>query len=226
MQKRFPLLRFRRLNTNLTRNDYDSVRECVYKGQLFPVSTNIGTMRYNLSVVDCPVALAKLFDYDEYKYSQLQMVLTPVHYANGAQKLYIHENSTPYMYYVKRIHPDDDQTVTDLQYWKNTPGVQKFSLMGRKPIVINFAIAAPRESEIIANNAGQAFTIQQSMRRVGWIHNPQETGPALGANYPNFGVIDFRIPQLLDTTGFLPKWRVEYYVTTYFKGNRRFQIEV
>jgi len=183
-------------------------------------------MRYNLSVLDMPVALSKLFDYDEYKYSQIQMVLTPIHLANGAQQLYIHENSTPYMYFVKRIHPEEDQTQSDLQYWKNTPGVQKFPVMGRKPIVINFAVQAPQEREIIGNNAGQAFTIQQPMRKVGWIHNPQDAPPAVGANYPNFGVIDFRLPQLLNTSGFLPKWRVEYYVTMYFKGNRKFQIEV
>jgi hypothetical protein len=192
---------------------------------MFPRNTGVGLQHFNLSIVDLPLAKLKLFDYDEYKYSQLQMVLTPINISNGAQKLEMNDNSTPYLYFAKRIHPEDDITNTDLQTWKNTPGVQRVSLLGSKPIVINFVIQAPKEDEIIANDAGQAFTIQRPMRRIGWIHNPQSAGPPVSANYPNFGVIDFRLPQIA-TGSFQPKWRVDYYVTTYFKGHRALQIDL
>lgn len=224
-QKRFPGLFGRRLNTNFTRNDYDSTREVMSKNVMFPSSVSRAIQSFNISVLDLPIAASKLLDYDEYKYANIQMVLTPLNLANGAKELTMNDNSTPYLYYVKRIHPESNITDTTLETWKNTPGVQRVALLGRRPIVINFAVQAPMEDEIIANAAGAAFTIQRPMRRVGWMHNPQTVAPLVAANYPNFAAIDFCLPQLAIGT-FQPKWRVEYYVTMYFKGNRTHQLVI
>lgn len=212
------MTRYRGLNTNLTRNDYDSVREVIAKGVMFPSNSAVAIQDFNTSIADMTLAQTKIMDYQEYKYASLQMVLTPINIANGAQKLEMNDNSTPYLYYAKRfsqVAPTD----TDLEHWKNTPGVQKVALLGSKPIVINLAIQAPVEDEIIASDNGTAYTIIRQPRRIGWIENPQTSLPIVAANYPNFGNVSFRLPQLA-TGAFQPKWRVEYYCTMLFRGNR------
>lgn len=173
-----------------------------------------------------PVALSKIFSYEEYKYSNIQMVLTPINLANGAQKLELNDNSTPYLYYAKRIHAKNDIFDNEEQTWKSTPGVQRVPLLRSRPTVINLEIFASQKDDIIGNEVGSTFAIQRPLRRIGWIHQPQSGGPPSPANYPKFGVIDFCLPQIA-TGSFQPKWRVEYYVTTYFRGLREpLQIEL
>jgi hypothetical protein len=185
---------------------------------MFPTALGVAIQNYNLQIEALPLAQTKIMDYQEYKYVDLTMVLTPINISNGAQKLEMNDNSTPFLYYAKRFE-QEPPTDTDLSQWKNTPGVQKVSLIGRKPIVIPMAVMANYEDEIIASSTGAAFTIVQQPRKIGWINNPQDVLPIVPANYPNFGNISFRLPQLTAGT-FQPKWRVEYYVTMIFRGNR------
>lgn len=206
------------MNTNFSRNDYDSVREVSIKNVMFPTSSAPALQSFNFSVADLDLAGTKIMDYQEYRYVDVSLVLTPINISNGAQKLEMNDNSTPYLYYAKRYEPEPP-TSTDLRLWKDTPGVQKVSLLGKKPIVIPLAVCAPYEDEIIASNAGTAYTIVQKPKKVGWIHNPQVGLPIVPANYPNFGNVTFLLPQLA-AGSFQPKWRVEYYVTTLLRGNR------
>ena len=217
-QKRFPLYRYRGLNTNFSRNDYDSIREVASKGVMFPTSLARAVQNFNTSIADLDFAQTKIMDYQEYRYVDLCMVLTPINIAAGAQKLEMNDNSTPYLYYAKRFE-QDAPTVTDLETWKNTPGVQRVPLLGTKPIIIPLAVQAPVEDEIIASSTGSAFTVVRQPRKIGWLENPQTSLPIVAANYPNFGNVTVCLPQLA-LGSFQPKWRVEYYVTMLFRGNR------
>lgn len=218
-QKRGRSVIARPLNTNLSRNDYDSTRECVQKGVIFPNSTAVNVETRNTAVGDYPLASAKMFDYDEYKLANIQLVLTPLNLGIAQQSLSLADGADPYLYVIPRIHPDTWTSTPSITTIKSTPGVMRFHMLRRKPIVINLKTIVPQEETVFASVTGASYTIETPFKKLGWIHQPQEAGPVVDANYPNLGTCTFYMPQLA-AGSFQPKWRIDYYTTVYLRGNR------
>lgn len=209
----------RTLNTKMLRNDYDSTREIKDKGVVFARSTGVSLASSNTAIGDYPLAASKMFDYDEYQLKNIQLVLTPLHISNGAEKLELADAGEPYIYVVPKIHPEAWTSTPSLNTLKSTPGVMRFHMLRTKPIVVNLSSALPRVDEIKGSTTGASYTIEQPGKYYGWIHQPQTEGPIVDANYPNFGNVQLYIPQI-QVSSFQPKWRVDYYATVLLRGNR------
>lgn len=209
----------RRLNTRMARNDYDSTREIANKGFLVPTTSGVVTGSINVAVYEYPLALTKLFDYDEYKLSNIQMVLTPLSLSNGSTPLYIADAGEPYIYIIPKIHPESWSSTPTLNTIKSTPGVMRFHMLTKGPIVVNLKARVPVERTVVASTAGSTYDIQEPSKLLTWVHNPQTVGPISAVNYPNYGTVQIYLPQLA-AGSFEPKWRVDYYSTINFRGNR------
>lgn len=218
-QKRGRRVAGRRLNTKMTRNDYDSTREIVSKSVIFPESSAVKTSNSNCAVGDFPLAVSKMFDYDEYKLSNIQLVLTPLNVGIANQTLSLADAGEPYIYIVPRIHPDSWTSTPTLNTIKSTPGVMRFHMLRSKPIVVNLKPIVPQEDTVFASTSGATYTIETPYKRLGWIHQPQSAGPVVDANYPNLGTVTYYLPQLA-AGSFQPKWRLDYYATVSLRGNR------
>lgn len=217
-QRRFRRRIGRKLNTRLTRNDYDSTREIVVKADLFPTSTGAQVVQYNMKVIEMGLAQTKLFFYDDYKLSDIQMVLTPVNLSNGAEKLEVAAGSDPYIYAIPRIHADLWTSTPRLETIKSTPGVMRYHMLRKKPIVINLAPIA-QVSEELQRVDGTSLEVEKPFKYVTWMHNPQEGGPFDPTLYLSVGNVVFYLPRLA-AGSFQPKWKVEYYATCTLRGNR------
>lgn len=218
-QKRFSRIQRRALNTNLTRNDYDSTREIIEKGTVVPLSTHVHISYLNFQIGDMSLALSKLFDYDDYKVSGIQLVITPCTFPDGQLPVDVDAASEPYFYVVPRIHPETWTSTPALATLKTTPGVLRFHYLRRKPIVINLAAQGIRQTDVITSSTGTANQVELPMKMLGWQHNPQTVGPIVATNYSNFGNVAIVMPRLA-TGSFQPRYKIEYYATAMLRGNR------
>lgn len=219
-QKRARRIVNKKLNNNLTRNDYDSTRELVNKGVLLASTTAIQTGGSNFAVYDMPLASSKMFDYDEYKVANIQLVMTPLNLPSGSNDLELSASTgEPYIYIVPRIHSEAWTSTPSIATLKSTPGVMRFHMLSKKPMVINLMPTVELEQTVIASSAGTTYDIATPFKKLGWLHQPQDSGPVVDSNYPNLGSIRYYIPQIA-TGSFQPKWKIEYYATVYLRGNR------
>lgn len=184
----------RRLNSKVTRNDYDSTRELVRRDPIFPTSTAIETARTSIAVYDFNLALSKLFDFDEYKVTNIQMVLTPVNVNTGETNLEVNDAGDPYLYVIPAIHPESWSSTPNLNVVRATPGVMRFHYLCKKFIVINFKPLVPFVCDVIGSFLGLFYEIQEPMKYLNWLHNPQTAGPPIATNYPKFGHVQFYMP--------------------------------
>lgn len=222
LQKRFPRLPLRRLNTNLMRNQYDSTREIVFSQRIMASSTGTTFQPINFRVTDFALANAKLPDYDEYKMSNIQYVFTPINLANGAKELQMNSNFDPYIYiYVQRT-PGTPAATPTLQNIKDTPGVQRYSMLRRKPIVINVPFSALRDRALLSGTGETQIDVESTMQKISWIRNPTPPGGTVNpSDFPEFGNLRVFIPTITSASQFVPAWRVEIYATVLLRGNRK-----
>lgn len=219
-QRRFRKVIGRRLDTRMTRNEYDSTRELVRSGSIVPNVLATGVDTANFQVGDMPLALAKLMDYDEYKVTKIQMVLTPYSFSNGAQTLEVDVAGEPYLYIAPRVHSDNITVSPSLATIKTTPGVMRFHYLRKQPIVINLAPFYQATETTTTSVTGTALDIEMPLRSLNWVHNPQDTGDTYDSTkHPNYGNVLFYFPKLA-AGSFVPKWRIEYYATCVLRGNR------
>lgn len=209
-----------KLNTRLTRNDYDSTREIANKGFIQASSLSIVTGEVNFSVIDFPLALAKLFDYEEYKMVNLQYVITPQHIANGAAQLKMSDFGDPYLYILPRMLSEDITTTPELKTIQSTPGVLRFSYLRTKPIVINVRATATEKRTFVTDLASTDYVQENTVRPFGWLRNPQDSGPPVGSNYPTTGNLYYYAPSIVGSSDFQPRWRVQIYATILLRNNR------
>lgn len=184
-----------------------------------PTTTGTFQNTINFYMPDMPLAASKMFDYDDYKISNIQLVITPLRISNGAEKLEVADSGEPYFYVLPRIHPENWTTTYTLQNIKSTPGVMRFSLLRRTPIVINLKPIVPVENTLATSASGATQTVESPFKYLGWVHNPQEQGPIQISNYPNYGHCGVWMPQLV-AGSFIPRFKFEYYATCTFRGNR------
>lgn len=219
LQLKYPKATSSYLNTRMLRNDYDSTREITSKSVVVASTSAITLAGYNFAVYDFPLALTKLFDYDEYMVKDIQMVITPLRISRGEQDLTVVDSADPYFYVAPRVHPETITSTPSLNVIKSTPGVMRFHMLRKKPVVINLPNQLPQEDEIIGSATGTSYTVRKPMRTLRWIHNPQDSGPVVDTNYPNMGNVFIYVPQI-QSGDYQPKWRVDYYATICLRGNR------
>lgn len=210
----------RKLNTNMTRNDYDSSRDRVLSGYVTGSVLTPAWRQFDFRVPDLQYAVTKILDYDHYKVANIQCVIT-AKWQDNQEIMRMLDDGDPYLYVIPRIHPDSITSTPNLQLLKTTPGVMRFSLRRTKPIVINLLALVPRKQEYVADQSGGVYNVEQPFFKPGWIHNP-DTGSVNPGSHPKFGHIAMYIPRLESTTVAIPNFTVEYYCTTYFRGNRNF----
>lgn len=217
-QRRFRKVIGRRLDTRMTRNEYDSTRELVRSGTILPNALTVVGTSANFQIGDMPIALSKLFDYDEYKVTKIQMVLTPMVQSTGATDLNVNNEGDPYLYIVPRVHSNVISGTPSIQTVKTSPGVMRFHYLRKKPIVVNLAPFAQVEEDLITGT-GAAVQQEIPLKKLGWIHNPQDAAPYNTGLHVNYGNVYFYLPRIV-AGSFIPRWRVEYYATAIFRGNR------
>lgn len=208
----------RRVNSNMTRNDYDSTRDRAYNGNIQGTSVGAVWTEHNFRITDLSIAASKYLDYDHYKFAKIQAVITPK-WQDGTAKLRTAGQADPYLYVIPRVHPDSISSTPTIQLLKTTPGVLRYSLRRNKPIVINIGAYLPRKLEYVGDQIGTVYNVEQPFFFPGFIHNP-DTSSSIPSNHPKFGSIYTYMPQLESTSDYVPNFTIEYYVTTYFRGNR------
>lgn len=208
----------RRVNSNMTRNDYDSTRDRIFKSYITGTAVGPVWTQHNFRVTDLTIASTKYLDYDHYKFSNIQCVITPK-WQDSTAKLRTAGEADPYLYVLPRVHPDTISSTPTIQLLKTTPGVLRFNLRRSKPIVINMGAYLPRKQEYVGDQLGTVYNVEQPFFFPGFIHNP-DSSTSVPANHPKFGSLYTYMPQLEATSDYIPNFTLEYYVTTYFRGNR------
>lgn len=228
LQKKMRYRAIRRpLNLNFKRNDYDSCRDLFQTNVLQPSVTGEVFNNYNFIVSDSAIAASKLFDYDEYRCDNIQLVLesNKAPMGNDANISTDDAEDSLYGFIIPRVHTPSITAATYEDFLR-TPGVIKFHLLSRKKIVVNLSPTyAPVGEHIFSNQAGTAHDIRRPLKKMGWIHNPQTAGPIVATNYFNYGNCFIYLPKLA-AGSYIPRWNVRIYATAKFRGNRRAQIDV
>lgn len=209
----------KRLNANMTRNDYDSTRERVFVGYVTASTTAPVWSPFNFRVTDMSLALAKYLDFEHYKISNIQMVITPK-WGDNTESLRMYGEGDQYLYVLPRVHPDTIASTPTIQLVKTTPGVLRFSLRRNKPIVINLGAYLPRKQEYVGDTTGTVYNVEQPFFFPGWLHNPDLT-TSDPSKHPKFGNCYIYCPQLESSTSARPNYTVEFYATCLLRGNRK-----
>lgn len=217
-QKRYPRLIHRPLNTDMTRNQYDSCRDLKDYSTISANTSSNQTTNVNFSVYDGEVAATKLFGYTDYKVKDVQLVLTPLNIHLGATDVQVTTNGKPFIYIIPKIHSTSVTGLTTSEV-ERLPGVMKFPIASRKKIVVNLATFGSLEEEVETSASAGAETVETPFKYIGFVHNPQTSGPPTASNYPKYGNAIIYVPQMASGS-FLPVWKVQFLWTTIFKGNR------
>lgn len=224
-QKKFGGRFFRKLDLNFARNDYDSTREIKSVGSQVASNAASFVTQHYCYVGDFPLALSKLFDYDEYKVTKLQMVIQPQFLHKGSTQVEAATNYDPFFYVVPRIHVEAWTGTPSIDEVRNTPGVIKVPFNIQKPVVINLAVWAEQTDTIVRDLTGASLTIRRPMTKLNWMHNPQTSGPFVSANYASLGNVNIYWSQLA-AGSYLPRFEIKYVATFLFRGNRVGQLDV
>lgn len=199
----------KRLNTNFSRNDYDSCRDIKVQPSVISLSSVAGTViHYSASIDDFPLANAKAALYEQYKMTNCQAVLTPL-FVNTTWDN--HQGVTGIYEAFGAIWPRADVPVpTTLPTWsdvKKSPGVRLFKINSTKRIVLNLV---PQVETNIQTEQGLNL---RSHRKLGWT---EYRTPAI----ENVDVCPYTVnlPQIAAGTGNKISWKVEMYATFVFRG--------
>lgn len=205
-----------KLNTNMSRNDYDSIRVVRdVPAASRPRLSAAGVYYVNelISIDDFPFAASKGADYQQYKMTNVQVVLTP-RFSKGAfdnHKGLAAANADFYGAIWPRSHNDVPVGTPTWNTIKQTPGVRLFKLDSGKRVVLNLAPYVDLETP---SNQGRTLG-----RRIplGWSDYLQ------GGLTPNFKLCPWGvyIPQAAPQGDGAPviDWNMEIYATFIFRGN-------
>lgn len=219
-QKKYRSRLYKALNTNLSRNDYDSTREVYTQGTITgSTSAAVGAnVQFNVGELD--LAATKIAKYDEIKHTNIQLVISPTKFFKNASTV-ASLQAEPYLYVIPRIHGNDDLTLPSFETVIRTPGVMKYRMDRQKKIVVNLPCQAPIvDTWETGPGTGTTDTLNREMRYIGWYHNPWDgTGTLPLASFPYLGNAYVYMPQL-ESGSAIPQFRLELYVTTLMKNNR------
>lgn len=211
----------RTLNTNFQRNNFDSCRDWVLpKLVQSPASDDDVQIEYSFKIGDIDIARTKMFDYSEYRITNIQLVITPMKFGLGAETLTMAEGE-PYMYIIPR-HDTGITPKYKLEDIKRSPGVWRINLMKKTRTVINLTDFLPVIKDYV-NTDQTNIQVPKDYQRVRWIENPQEEGPYDNRRHPQFGRVILWLPQIL--AGYQPRFTFQFVATVLFRGYKKYIID-
>lgn len=211
------LARRKRLNTNLSRNDFDSTRECLQRGFVTQNTTSPAYSTYSQSINLFPLAEAKREDYNEYKVSNVQVRIKP-RIPKGALQYHAGNVAADFQYaFIPCQDATPPVTTPSWQTLKNTPGVQFVNMSNLKAKVFNLK---PMLQEVRTTEQGVDQIVNVPMK---W--QETNTGLSLPLQWCPFRVY---IPQsrgdykgtVAGTADFEYILDIEVYATFVFRGNK------
>lgn len=208
---------YRGLNTNFSRNDYDSVRDVYYHStNVYAETAGPGQFRRSIKLGNFPLVLQKFLDYNEYKITSVQYVLEPTFgqsQLDACEGVDPTDNQGPYVYVwmnKSNVSPISSPTQRVLAV---TPGMRKISVTSRRRFVWN---AMPFYE--IDRDTEQGVGLGKYMKRMGWIEN-KDTASYNAANHPEVCPTTLFVPQLAGSSPDL-NWKITTYATFLFRGYR------
>lgn len=200
----------RGLNTNMSRNDFDSVRDISRNSETFLFDdTGPAVYRRTSKLEDFALAISKSADYNQYKMTNVQVVLTPK-FPLGIYQGHkgVQGDGEMYGAIYPRSRNDNPAAVPLWQTVKKTPGVRLFKLDSTRRIILNLV---PFITEVITTEQG--ITIDKQ-RNLGWSDVIQGIPDNLElCPYSVF------IPQAAIGSNKV-EWRLDTYATFIFRGNK------
>lgn len=221
LQRRFNSGMVGRLNTNMRRNDYDSVREELRSTVASPSTVAVQVVYGKFQVFNFTRALAKMNDYDEYRITGVQLLITPLIFNSMDRLLAMADNFDPYWYLIPRVHPDQWSVIPSYKQIRETPGIIKIHLLQKKPICINLPVFAEVEDEM-KTDTGTYIQVKSPFKKVGFVHNNTPKGSVpVSAEHLKFGHYAAYFPQLDGVNNvFIPRFRFDFYATILFRNCR------
>lgn len=208
-------------NSNFNRNDYDSCRDFAREIIYVPSTLSFSQTSFSFRIGEVPVALDKMFDYSEYKITNVQLIITPLVMNDGQTNLNCAQDP-PYMYIIPR---HDGVTPPTYNYGniQKSPGCIKIHLNKKIPTVVNLVDFVPVQDDI-EQTTGFVLPVKRVMKRLGWIDNPQTAGPYNPSLHPEYGRVIIWSPQLTGAS-FQPRYRIQHCATVLFRGYKQFIVD-
>lgn len=227
---------YRSLNTNMTRNDYDSFR--VRAGFLprYVNATDCETAVYNINLANLTDGsdfggasgwLAnEIQKWGEYKVANLQWVIEPINLLNHAQRFETDGGLMPFAYYSQPVRAPNvtgtGMTNSDFLSLSNTPGYRRFHILRQRQLVVNAKPIVVREDQIDDTATGTNI-LEESYETMGWQFNPSSSVPMPAASYPSFARFNLILPRKGSAADVgTPGFAVSFYCTIYLRGRRDF----
>ena len=216
--------RYRALNTNVTRNDFRTLRVTAHSGSL-EIGRDTALIQNNFRYI-CHLDhwttqwSREIEAYDEFKITNVQFVLTPrsVYQAtsNGAQNV-VNLGEIPYMA-VRVVNPNAPASVTLTSgEVRVTPGFRFLPFTSKKRFVVNVKPGLKLESSVL-NEAGSPTEIERHIS-MPWMKIDAAT-KAL-----DLAAIEIRKPLFESANGQIFKWDIRVYATLQLRGNKDELIE-
>lgn len=203
------LARKTRLNTNFSRNDFDSVRGYFQNVPFEQASTGDLLKTYFTRLDEYVLAVAKKDDYTEYKITNVQAVLEPLF----SSKIFDDHPGNRDAGMQMAVYPRTNiQTPSSTPTWdtvKRTPGVKIISMEKRGRTVLNLK---PIVHQIITTEQG--VNVVRPMN-FGWTDIMD--GVSLNVDCCLMAVF---VPRANAALTQAPRWHVAYYATIVFRGNK------
>lgn len=216
--------RYRALNTNVTRNDYRTLRLCHHVGDI-EIGRDTALVQNNYRYV-CHLDhwttqwSREIEAYDEFRFSNIQFVLTPRSVfpsTNQPQQNIVSVGDIPYMA-CRIVNPnapiDSNQTAQEI---RATPGFRFLDFTKKRRYIFNVSPGVKVATKVI-NESGSEVTIDRHMKAPWMMTNNITKALDLAA-------IEIRKPTFEGTGGQLFKWDIKVYATLHLRGNNDELIE-
>lgn len=216
--------RYRSLNTNITRNDYRSLRVLANVGSIEvgqDTALVINNFRFPVSLATFKPQWDREFDaYDEYKLSNIQFVLRPrtVKDSTNGDRSIVTSGEIPYLA-CRSVNPNNTlDTMLGVAEINATPGFRFIKMSKKTRTIFNVAPAILINSTL-ADEQGGTISVQRH-RPMPWM----ERNAALQEQL-QVAAIEIRKPLFESGSGQLWKFDVMVYATVHLRGNKAEGIE-
>jgi len=203
-------VRSSRLNTNMRRNDFDSIRDLRIHGEINASSLAVSYQRHESKVTDFALATTYSTKYKWYKMKNVQIILRPKYQPWAFGTLSIPDTGFDHYGYVWIADESTGASSTAPTYEtiQRTPGVRKFNIYSTRPIVINVPIKY-HVKETIEDDA----TINKAITKpLGWTEFESSNDIVVYRVYT-------WLPKMASGAVVFQTYKVECYATFVFREN-------
>ena len=213
----YGIRKFAPLNTNVTRNDYRTLRVQNYCGEIIAGADDtltVNNFRFPLSLGYWTSAwMREINAYNEFRFSNVQFVLTPrtIYPSQATTGNTCDANEIPYLA-VRHINANSaTQDFLSSEEVRRTPGYRFLKLTSRRRFIINAKPSIRVSEEVINQQGGITEVIKH--RPMPWT----EITPATTSL--NVAAIEIR-KGTFNTGGQRFHWDVSVYATLHLRGNK------